>query len=122
MNGGKLHDRFKYRGTFRSLRGQAHFLKDRLGKGTVAFMKVGRYYELFDDDATGLGAGMGLKPVPRQRGFRWTAGFPARFRRHYVQKAIEAGADVAVIEEAGAGRFVKERRVGEVYRFGGSYA
>ena len=96
---GKLYNRFRYAGVFRSLKAQATFFKARLGKETAFFLKVGKFYELFDYHALGFGVAMGLNPTKNQRGMSWVAGFPARFRQHYVEKALKAGVDFAVIEE-----------------------
>ena len=63
-----LHDRFKYRGVFRSLKARRIFSGFVWEKKTATMLKVGKFYEFFDADALNLGAAMGLKPVANRRG------------------------------------------------------
>ena len=65
---------------------------------------------------------LGLCPVQSRRGMACVVGFPAWMCDHYVEKIIGVGASLALIEEKGPGRFVAERYVHEIFRFGECYA
>ncbi len=116
---GVLHERFRYRGVFRSLRMQTHFFRQRLAGMALPLIQVGKYYELYDEDARQVLKATGLRLLLlRRRGFDFVAGFPARLRDYYVRKILAAGCSLAVFEETGPGQFVAQRYISEIYQTG----
>lgn len=111
----KLIERFKYRGVFRSLRGQVHFFRYRL-RETIVFFKIGNFLELYDDDVSIIGETLGLKARKDFRGMQYAAGFPVWLEEQFVDKVLSLGRDLAIVDEGMAGKFVKERYVREIYR------
>lgn len=119
FDNGVLYDRFRFPGVFRRLRAQVHFFRYRLAGQAVALVKVGKYYELFGDDARAVSSATGLRLLSlRGRGTNCVAGFPVRMRDYYIRKMLACGCSLALIEEAGAGEFVAKRYVHEIYQSG----
>ena len=117
---GRLLDRFRYRGAFRSLHAQLHFFRYRLGKAVALLVRVGKFYELHGLDARKLAPLLGLKINNDLREGAVCSGFPAWMWERYLEKLLRAGVSFAVLEEQGPGRFVTERRVDIIYHFGGT--
>ncbi|MHB8808738.1 MAG: MutS N-terminal domain-containing protein [Desulfobulbaceae bacterium] len=109
-----MRERFRHQGEFRSLRGQVRFFRSRLPEVILLF-RVGRYVELYDEDAGTVAGLAGLK-VRKGRGMRSVAGAPARMLERLRDRLLAAGYDVAVIDEGGPGRYVRERYVREIGR------
>ncbi|MCL6584578.1 MAG: DUF1566 domain-containing protein [bacterium] len=112
---GKLKDRYKHKGLFRSFHNQYLFFRTRLNN-TVLFFQVGKFMELYDQDALGLAPSLGLEIKENFRGRRWAAGFPVRLEREFIDKTLGLGRDVAILDEAVTGWLVKDRFVREIYR------
>ena len=53
------------------------------------------------------------------RKYAISAGFPAWMLERYVEKILQAGVSLAILETIGQGRFVMDRHVAMFYRFGG---
>ncbi len=114
---GRVQERFKPpRNAFRRLRFQLQFFRSRLGKDVVMLVRIGKYYELFGSDVEKGGVLLKLKRNTRRRGLIH-AGFPFWMRDQYLEKMLNAGLHVAVIEETGPGRFVAERCVYTLFKF-----
>jgi len=112
---GKLLERFKYRGVFRSLISQARFFKYRL-EGYVVFFTIGNYTELYGEDALLAGRLLGLQVTRGFRGRLESAGFPRTMTDHFIRKTLLLGYNAALLAEAALGRYVRERFVKELYR------
>lgn len=115
-------DRFRYRGIFHFFKNQLHFFRFRLGPDTAILTRVGKFYEFYDQDALTMGTVLGLSPVSSLRGMSWSAGFPARMLDHYIRQSLKTGKDLAILEEAGPGKFVTQRQIHILYKFGGQHA
>jgi DNA mismatch repair ATPase MutS len=76
---------------------------------------VGSFIEMYGYDALNIGKSMGLKIQSGKRGMAHVAGFPLRFEKPVIAKILNIGREVAVIKEAGAGRFVKQRHISDLY-------
>jgi DNA mismatch repair ATPase MutS len=81
----------------------------------VFLVRVGKFYELYGDDARAVGAGLGLRIEEMRRGMAGVAGFPEWMRDRYVDRILAAGKDLAVMEENGPGEFVAERYVSRIF-------
>ena len=112
--GGKLHDRLKPRRGYRYFRTQVRFFKSRL-PGCVCFIRMGRYVELYDEDAKLMNAILGFQLRRNVRGMRYAAGFKAYKAPIFNKILLRAGYNTAFIEEAGPGRFIRERYVRTIY-------
>ncbi len=83
---------------------------------------MGKFYEFFDEDALTLGKALRLSPEASRRGLTCSAGFPARMLDHYVQQILKSGKDLAILEENGPGKFITQRQIHILYKFGGQHA
>jgi RNA-directed DNA polymerase len=138
---GKLMDRYKYRGVFRSLRAQYLFFRARLENTvipphpalspllgerdrvrgservhTVIFFHMGKFLELYDQDALTIAKPLGLEMRKDFRGMKYVAGFPIWMEKQFISKVLGLGKDLAILDEGMTGRFVKDRHVREIYR------
>ncbi|MBO6514371.1 MAG: DNA mismatch repair protein MutS [Phycisphaerales bacterium] len=64
----------------------------------VLFFRMGDFYELFGDDATNLARDLGLALAKRGSAIPF-AGVPHHQKSNYLQKAIDAGYRVAVVDQ-----------------------
>jgi len=64
----------------------------------VLFFRMGDFYELFGDDATNLSRDLGLALAKRGSAIPF-AGVPHHQKSNYLQKAIDAGYRVAVVDQ-----------------------
>jgi len=64
----------------------------------VLFFRMGDFYELFGDDATNLSRDLGLALAKRASAIPF-AGVPHHQKSNYLQKAIDAGYRVAVVDQ-----------------------
>ena len=115
FNGEKLTRKLVYKGSFRSLRSQVGFFRAKL-KDTVLLIEVGLFLEMYDGDALSAGKALGLILQENKRGIGVSAGFPLCFEPRNIRKLLDMGRDVAVIREAGVGKYVKKRYVDDLYR------
>ena len=118
-------DRFAPPRSFRCLRDQWSFFRFVLqghellppGERPVLFVRIGRFYEMFEEDAAfGVGV-LGLRDLEPRKGFRRRCGFRKDRLDVFVGKAVEVGRVVAVVEETGRplGR-VQQRFLDSIYR------
>ena len=114
LNNGKIVERLKYRGVFRSLKAQIRFYRDRL-KGYLLFFQVGKYIELYERDALLVSERLGLKVSKGLRGKTEFVGFPKYMTEHFIRKTLSLGYNLALIAEGAVGRYVRERYVRELY-------
>jgi len=66
--------------------------------GCVLFFRMGDFYELFGEDAERVGPALGLAITDRGNGIA-VAGVPHHQRDRYLQRAIDAGFRVAVVDQ-----------------------
>jgi RNA-directed DNA polymerase len=114
LKGGKLVGRFKYNGVFRSLNGQVRFYKDRL-KGYILFFQVGKYTELYGNDALLLSGKFGFALKKGYRGMNQVVGFPKRMTDKIIRQVLFLKYNAALITESVQGRYIKDRYVKELY-------
>ncbi len=114
-------DRFRPPRRFSDLVSQWCFFR-RLGRGLLGerallCLRIGRYYEMFDEDAeVGTGA-LGLRPLRPRKGFDRRCGWPRRDLERFVGQALTLGRDVVVVEETGRPLgHVMERQVAAIHR------
>lgn len=81
----------------------------------IILFHVGNFIEIYGYDALDTGKSIGLKIQPGKRGMAHAAGFPQRFEKSAIAKILNTGQEIVVIREAGAGRFVKQRHIPELY-------
>ncbi len=82
----------------------------------VLFFRMGDFYEMFDDDAVALSKALGLTLTQRSAGIPM-AGVPYHQLTTYLQRAIDAGFRVAVVDQVQDPKEAKgvvERRVTSV--------
>ena len=115
LHEGKLMDRFRYKGRFRSLRAQCLFFRSRL-RETILLFRIGRFLEVYDTDAVLIYKSFGLKKWENYRGMKVAAGFPEWLEKKFVHKFFSLRKDLAIVDEGMAGKFVKDRYVKEIYR------
>lgn len=138
--GNHIRKKLFHKKGFRFFKWQVAFFRSRL-HGVVLLVQVGRFFELYDHDAVEAGKALGLSlcltenvaqrhsGMTEKSAFRSdttlktgkrrmavSAGFPLRSGKRYVAAILNRGRDVAVIREGGAGRFVRERYVDDLYR------
>jgi len=113
---GRLLNRFKHKGAFKTLRSQVIFFRYRL-PFTVLFFQVGKYYEIYGDDVIELSTPFHLKINHPCRGMEYGAGFPRRRLSSFVEKTLGLGRNVARIDQDEIpGAHVRERYVCELYK------
>jgi RNA-directed DNA polymerase len=112
---GKLVERLKHGGTFRSLRGQVGFFMSRF-EGHVLFFRIGMYIEVFDEDALLMNKLFGFSLKKDFRRMRYTAGFPRKLKQRFLKHILSAGFSVVFIDEGSVGRYLMERYPVAVYR------
>ncbi len=115
LKDGKIVERLKYRGVYRSLKAQIIFYRDRL-KGYLLFFQVGKFTELYERDALLISKELGLKVCRSLRDKKAFIGFPKYMTDHFIRKTLSLGYNLALIVEGGMGRYVRERYVREMYR------
>ncbi len=116
---------FKPPRSFPCLRRQWFFFRHLLGgdgplrenERPVLFVRIGRYYEMFEDDARWAIEALGLRPLEPRSGFAARCGFRKEHLDLFVRRALDAGRGVGILEETGRtlGR-VQERRISKFYR------
>ena len=111
---GRLVERFKYKGVFRSLKAQISFYRARL-QGCLLIFQVGKYNELYGEDTLQLSEKLKLKVVSGLRGKMEFVGFPKVLTDRFIRKTLPLGYNLALIAEGVMGRYVRERYVGEFY-------
>lgn len=119
---GRLYDRFRRKGLFRTFRSQVDFFRQRLAAEAVLLVRVGRFYEMYDADAELVGNRFGLKIAQNRRGLAAGCGLPSRLLAVFVKKILALGRDVAVLEEGRPGKYVRERYVSQLYRTRSNHA
>jgi len=94
--------------TLQSLKGQyRYFLALR-----PHLFQVGRFFELYDGQAETAMESIGLKRTESARGFKTRCGFPVGFKESYVEKLIQRGFSVHIVqEETGRLSALKKRRL-----------
>lgn len=113
---GRLLNRFRHKGIFKTLRSQVNFFRHRLPL-TVLFFQVGKYFEIYGDDVMALSKPFHLKISHLYRGMEYGAGFPRQRLFSFVEKTLALGRDAARIDQSEIpGAHVRERYVCEVYR------
>jgi hypothetical protein len=115
LTDGKITERLKYRGTFRSLKVQVLFYRARLEHWVLLF-QVGGFIELYGRDAVLAGERLGCHVWPGFRGMEHAAGIPLRMAGNIIGKLAALGHNAALIVEGGAGNYVKNRYVRELYQ------
>lgn len=112
-------ERFKPPRSFPSLWFQWSFFRRQLaqevGEHGVLFLQVGRFFEMFEQDAEWGRAELGLRSLEPRDGFRARCGFRRGDLDRFTRRALELGRVVMVVVETGhtLGR-VKERLVRHV--------
>ena len=107
-------DRLKCKNVFRTFRGQMEFFKSRF-PNCISLFQVGRYYEIYNEQALWMHRWARLKMRENVRKTKNMVGFPRRWKDHFVQKIMSIGVGVIIIKEDGAGPFIKERSIHEIY-------
>ena len=102
---------------FKTIRAQHAYFKGRLGDALL-FVKIGRFFELYGDDAVFAASALGLKIIEKQRSkIGSAAGFPVGKLKQYTRRALAAKKDFAVVGEShDPVRFVKKRKIENIYR------
>lgn len=113
---GKPVERYRHKRVFRTLKQQIFFFMIRL-KDTLVLFQVGKFFEMYDNDALVAGKALGFRVAVNIRGMKHSAGFPLKHKDRIVRKLIDHGYDIAVICQTGDGRYIKERRLCELYRY-----
>ncbi len=106
---------FKHKGSFPSLYAQVNFFKHRL-TDTILFVKVGRYFVVYNEDALFIAPSLKLAIKEDFRGMSYAVGFPVWLKAGYLSSALSLKRDVAIIYEGMQGRLLKDRYVREIYR------
>ncbi len=106
---GRLTDRLRHKGVFRSFPTQATWYKSRFPEAVLLF-QVGLYIEAYEEDAMFLHQQLNLKLKPNSRKMRHTTGFPRRLEKHFTSAILKkTGRSVVHVKETGPGKYVKER-------------
>jgi hypothetical protein len=108
-----IHLRYVPKNEFRSLRAQIRFFRSLL-EGKMIFCTMGKFIEIYDDDAEIMHKVLGCELKRGFRGMKLAMGFPVSMKSAYIHKALANGYPVAVLEEGLAGRWIKRRYVGMV--------
>lgn len=112
---GRLVNRFRCMGLWQSLKQQVSFFRVRLPR-TLLLVRVGCFYEAYEEDALVLQENICLFLRQRVRGFSHIVGFPCRRLEGYIQLLLTAGFELAVIEQGhGCGK-IKDRYLERLYR------
>lgn len=96
--GGKVVRRYPFSGKFRDYPSQVCAIR-RCFRGEVCFVRIGRYYELYDEDARFGAERLGLKPQRPRRGFRARCGFHRSMLDRFTARAVSTGRAVVIVEE-----------------------
>jgi hypothetical protein len=112
----RVFDKFKYKGNFRSLDLQFDFFRQRL-EGFILFIKVGKYYELYNDDAFFAQKALGLKKINTKKNFENQSGFPVWRQKEIFNKIFMMKRNFAIIEQEETGKYVKNRYVKMFFEF-----
>jgi len=100
-------------GWIHSLKGQYRLFL-RKCSGSILFVRVGRFYELYDRQAELSLRVLGLRRIEARRGFRTRCGFPCHLKEMYVRKLVNLGLPVCVVNEGDSWIFrVKKRCIAE---------
>ena len=108
-----IHLRYVPKNEFRSLRAQIRFFRSLL-EGKMIFCTMGKFIEIYDDDAEIMHNVLGCELKRGFRGMKLAMGFPVSMKSAYIHKALANGYSVAVLEEGSVGRWIKRRYVGMV--------
>ena len=95
--GGKLK-RFDQAAGWILPKGQDRFFL-RKCSGSILFMQVGRFYELYDRQAAVALHVLGLRGIGARRDFRTRCGFPCRLKEIYARMLMSLGLPVCVVNE-----------------------
>ncbi|CAN2042084.1 RNA-directed DNA polymerase [Candidatus Magnetomoraceae bacterium gMMP-15] len=112
---GRISERLQHKGIFKSLKFQAAFFRSRF-ENHICLFQIGKYIEAVDDDALYLNSVLGLKVKKNFRKMKYVVGFQLRFKKYFIQRLLYAGCNLVIIEECGMGKYLKERRIAEIYR------
>jgi hypothetical protein len=96
--GGKVTRRYPLGARFTDYPSQVCGIR-RFFRQEACFVRVGRYYELYDGDAAFGAERLGLRPQPPRRGFQRRCGFHRSMLARYTEKALEARRAVVIVEE-----------------------
>lgn len=90
----------------------------QLQRGYVELIlfRVGRFYEIYGEDALKIIPGSGLEPVTGLRGFWRGCGFYRRYLPLFLRKIRKNGFHVVLVEETRDSSGVQERRPTALYR------
>lgn len=97
------------------MRAQAGLFRYRLPKHILLF-RVGKFFELYGDDALRMQSVLGVKLKTDFRRMPYAAEFPVQWEEKNIVRTIAAGFDLALISEGTMGRYVKQRFVSAIYR------
>lgn len=115
LENGKLSEKGRLRRRPRFFRTQVGFFKQRF-KDHVLFVRVGKYIELYDDDAVLMGSLSRLGISGNARGMKRKAGFLHYKFPIFIRKLLKAGFKGALLAEAATNDHIRDRYVSEVYR------
>ena len=115
FHNGILTEKYKTRKMFRSLRAQVNFFRIAL-HNHILFFQVGKYIELYDDDALLMKNLFGLELKENFRGIKYVSGFPIHLTQKFIRLILLSGHTAAFIAEGEAGKYVCQRYVKEIYR------
>jgi hypothetical protein len=96
--GGKVTRRYPRGAGFRDYPSQVSAIR-RCFRHAVCFVRIGRYYELYDEDAVFGAERLGLKLQKPRRGFRLRCGFHRSMLGRYTARALGTGRPVVIVEE-----------------------
>ncbi len=110
IKGDTIQERLKPPRNFRTFRGQWRFFKSRL-KGILLFVGMGRFIELYNEDAIVVQRICGLRLSPKTRGMGCAVGVPISHARKLLARVLTEGHSAAWLEDGEAGRYVRCRYV-----------
>ena len=111
---GRLVERFRYKGTFSSFRLQVRFFSSEFQDHILLF-HVGKYVEVFEDDALLLNRIYGFNVKTGFRKMKHAVGLPIRMKKWFIRKTLFLGHNIVLIEEGDMGRYIRDRYVSEIY-------
>ncbi len=88
------------------------------GHPVLILMRVGKFYELYGEQAKIAAAALQLRLTPGSRGFRLGCGFPRRMLLRFLPRLLQTGRHAALVHGVYDAAGVKRWRVVALYRAG----
>ena len=112
---GTIQERFAPKNEFRTLRSQIRFFRNQLD-GFLLFVRMGKYIELYDNDAETMHKIAWVRLKKGFRGMKTAFGFPMSLKSTYLRKALEKGYSIAILEEGKPGKWIRHRYVTTIFK------